>query len=131
MNSPDGRDMVLRSGATASKMEKSQQRFSIFLAPASFRITSEVKPVHFIIKANFLPGNGIDNSVRSLRHARPHTPSKSVKLYGKFRIVASHHAPLHRNSRVAIPLSLNLPAGFHPLGSPSKGFTLCTPEPTQ
>ena len=79
-------------------------------------------------QSRFPSGNRIDTSARRLRHARPQTtpadapgsPLGILGLLGKFRIVASHHAPLHRNSRVAIPLSLNLPEGFHPLGSPSK-----------
>ncbi len=79
-------------------------------------------------QSRFPSGNRIDTSARRLRHARPQTtpadapgsPLGILGLLGKFRIVASHHAPLHRKSRVAFPLPLNLPEGPAPLDPPAR-----------
>ena len=48
---------------------------------------------------------------------------------GKFRIMASHNAPLHRKSLSAFTLTLNLPVGFAPSEPPARSLRPLHSEP--
>ena len=90
-----------------------------------------VRFCHAFVMGGNLPGPQAPD--KSQDHPMPVADRLSFQIgfghLGKFRIVASHNAPLRQKSPSAFPLSLNLPAGRRPLGSPGKGFALCTPEP--